>query len=270
MLNVYIKKDNIKMNRFLTILTFLTLCFTRISADDLKPVSLVDETLTYDVIYKWGLINKVAGHASMTLRNDGDLYQAAVYARNASWANSIYPLRDTLYTTMTKVGLYPVKYTYIAHENGKYKKQIVDFTRIGNTFIGDCTRYRQDKAGGPIEKSTLRLEGQGMTVDLLSSFFYLRSLDFQTMKSGQTITVNIFSGSKKEKLTITYNGIKKIKLNGRQFETYYINFSFTRHGKESSAPMSGWISTDTQRIPLKVEGSLAVGKVRAVYTGPHP
>ena len=109
-----------------------------------------------------------------------------------------------------------------------------------------------------------------MTVDLLSSFFYLRSLDFQTMKSGQTITVNIFSGSKKEKLTITYNGIKKIKLNGRQFETYYINFSFTRHGKESSAPMSGWISTDTQRIPLKVEGSLAVGKVRAVYTGPHP
>ena len=136
---------------------------------------------------------------------------------------------------MTKVGLYPVKYTYIAHENGKYKKQIVDFTRIGNTFIGDCTRYRQDKAGGPIEKSTLRLEGQGMTVDLLTSFFYLRSLDFQTMKSGQTITVNI-----------------------------------TRHGKESSAPMSGWISTDTQRIPLKVEGSLAVGKVRAVYTGPHP
>lgn len=24
------------------------------------PVSLVDETLTYDVIYKWGFINRVA------------------------------------------------------------------------------------------------------------------------------------------------------------------------------------------------------------------
>ena len=34
--------------------------------------SLVDETLTYDVIYKWGFINKVAGYATMTLRNDGD------------------------------------------------------------------------------------------------------------------------------------------------------------------------------------------------------
>nr|WP_303330646.1 DUF3108 domain-containing protein [uncultured Duncaniella sp.] len=89
-------------------------------------VSLVDETLTYDVIYKWGFINKVAGYATMSLRNDGDLYRASVYAQNAPWANSIYMLRDTLYTTMTKSGLYPVKYVYIAHEQGKYKKDILN------------------------------------------------------------------------------------------------------------------------------------------------
>ena len=69
-----------------------------------NPISLVDETLTYDVMYKWGFINKVAGYATMTLRNDGDLYQAAVFAENAPWANKIYMLRDTLYTTMTKNG----------------------------------------------------------------------------------------------------------------------------------------------------------------------
>lgn len=36
-----------------------------------------------------------------------------------------------------------------------------------------------------------------MTVDMLSSFFYLRTLDFDSMKSGDSQTVNIFSGSKK-------------------------------------------------------------------------
>ena len=85
-------------------------------------VSLVDETLTYDIIYKWGFINKVAGYATLSLRNDGNLYRATLYGRNAPWANRIYMLRDTLYSTMTKQGLYPVKYVYIAHEEGKYKK----------------------------------------------------------------------------------------------------------------------------------------------------
>ncbi len=256
------------MKRFFTLLTIAA--SITVSSLASQPVLLVDETLTYDVIYKWGLINKVAGYASMTLRNDGDYYQAAVYARNAPWANGIYKLRDTLYTTMTKEGLYPIKYTYIAHENGKYKKDIVDFFRVGNTFFGDCTRYKQNKAGASMTSSTLKLEAQGMTVDMLSSFFYLRTLDFPSMTNGQSITVNIFSGSKKEKLKITYKGRQNVKLDGRNFDTYYINFTFTRNGVESSAPMSGWISTDSQRIPLKVEGSLPVGKVRALYTGPNP
>ena len=43
-----------------------------LSAQAANPVSLLDETLTYDVIYKWGFINKVAGYATMSLRNDGD------------------------------------------------------------------------------------------------------------------------------------------------------------------------------------------------------
>ena len=235
-----------------------------------NPVSLLDETLTYDVIYKWGFINKVAGYATMSLRNDGNLYRASVFAENAPWANSIYMLRDTLYTTMTKEGYYPVSYTYIAHENGKYKKDVLTFHRDGNTFTADAVRYKRKIEGEPLTCSTIHLEAQGMTVDMLSSFFYLRTLDFPNMKKGQSVTVNIFSGSKKEKLKITYMGTQNVSLNGRSFPSYYINFTFTRRGVESSAPISGWISTDGQRIPLKVEGKLPVGKVRALYTGPNP
>ncbi len=251
-----------------TVVSALALSVSASSAS--TPVSLVDETLTYDVMYKWGFINKVAGYATMTLKNDGDLYKASVFAENAPWANSIYMLRDTLYTTMTKVGLYPVTYTYIAHENGKYKKDVLHFQRQGNTFTAEAVRYKRKAAGEPMTSSTLHLEAQGMTVDMLSSFFYLRTLDFDNMKKGQNITLNIFSGSKKEKLKITYLGRQNVNLNGSSLPAYYINFTFTRNGVVSSDPISGWISTDSQRIPLKVEGSLPVGKVRAFYTGPNP
>lgn len=254
--------------RILTSLIGLLLCSSGSHAA--SPVSLVDETLTYDVMYKWGFINKVAGYATMSLRNDGDLYRASVFAENAPWANNIYMLSDTLYTTMTKDNFYPVSYTYIAHENGKYKKDVLHFQRQGNTFTAEAVRYKRKSANAPMTSSTLHLEAQGMTVDMLSSFFYLRSLDFDNMNKGQSITVNIFSGSKKEKLKIIYMGTKNVSLNGRSYPAYYINFTFTRKGVESSAPISGWISTDSQRIPLKVEGSLPVGKVRAIYTGPNP
>lgn len=234
------------------------------------PVELADETLTYDVMYKWGLINKVAGYATMSLRSDGDIYNASVTAENAPWANSIYMLRDTLYSSMTKVGLFPIKYVYIAHEAGKYKKDVVTFQHSGNTFTAEAVRYKRAEPGALLTTSTIDLEAQGMTVDMLSAFFYLRTLDFEGMKKGQSVTVNIFSGSKKELLTITYMGNQKVALNGEKIPAYYINFNFTRHGKMSSAPIEGWISADNRRIPLKVEGQLPVGKVRALYTGPNP
>lgn len=241
-----------------------------ISVDAPRLVEIADETLTYDVIYKWGFINKVAGYATMSLRSEGDVYQASLFAQNAPWANSIYMLRDTLYTTMTRDGLYPQRYVYIAHEAGKYKKDVVDFSRQGNEFSAVCTRLKRPAPGDPVTRSSIELEAQGMTVDMLSAFFYLRALDFASMPKGNSVTVNIFSGTKKELLTITYMGRQNIQLNDGKIATFYINFTFTRNGARSSAPIAGWISADSRRIPVKVEGQLPVGKVRALYTGPNP
>ncbi|MDE6065936.1 MAG: DUF3108 domain-containing protein [Duncaniella sp.] len=253
----------------LPILTLL-LCVPIMRAQTSETISLPDETLTYDVIYKWGFINKVAGYATMSLRSEGDTYRASLVAENAPWANSIYMLRDTLYSTMSKQGLFPLSYTYIAHEAGKYKKDVLTFHRSGNTFTAEAVRYSRPSADAPMTSSTIDLEAQGMTVDMLNAFFYLRTLDFPSMKQGNSVTVNIFSGSKKELLTITYLGNRNVELNGGTLPAYYINFSFTRRGKVSSAPIEGWISADERRIPVKVEGQLPVGKVRALYTGPNP
>lgn len=258
-------------NFFISILLFTLLPFSNVvKAQSESHTSFADETLTYDVIYKWGFINKVAGYATMSLRNEGDYYKASVFAENAPWANSIYMLRDTLYATFTKVGLYPLKYTYIAHEAGKYKKDVLNFSHNGNVFTADVERWKRGKNETKTVKSSNELEATGMTVDMLSAFFYLRSLDFDNMKSGHSVTVNIFSGSKKEKLKIIYLGRKEISIENRNIDSYHIKFTFTRNGKVSSEPISGWMSADAKRIPLKVEGSLAVGKVRAIYTGPNP
>lgn len=248
----------------------LTLSVPAVSGETPKHVSLAEETLTYDVIYKLGFINKVAGYATMSLRDDGDTYLASVYAQSAPWANNIYMLRDTLHSTMSKRGLYPIRYELIAHEDRKYKKDVLTFNHSGNTFTAEAVRHKRASENAPMTTSTMQLEAQGMTVDMLSSFFYLRTLDFAGMTKGQSVTVNIFSGSKTELLTISYIGKQKIEVNGEKLPVFYVNFTFTRKGKVSSDPISAWITADSHRIPVKVEGQLPVGKVRALYTGPNP
>ena len=39
------------------------------------------------------------------------------------------------------------------------------------------------------------------------------------------------------------------------------------NGKKSSDDMSAWISTDSRRIPLRIEGKLPVGKIHILYDG---
>ncbi|MCM1519330.1 MAG: DUF3108 domain-containing protein [Lachnoclostridium sp.] len=241
-----------------------------VAAQSNSVISLDNESLNYNVYYKWGLINKLAGHATMSLVTDGENYRASVVASNASWANKIYFLRDTLYSTMTKDKLYPIDYIFIAHENGKYRKETVKFSRTGDTFFGECFRTIRKKKDGPLSTTETSLEAKGMTVDMLSTFFYLRTLDFASMKPGDSDVINIFSAKKKEKLSITYRGKAKVKIDGKEHETYMLSFTFTRNGVESSAPIYGWISADRRRIPLKVEGSLPVGKVRAIFSGETP
>lgn len=226
-----------------------------------RAVQLPDETLQYRVLYKWGPVNKTAGRATLRLHGTADKYYATLVARTEPWADKVYHLRDTLRSTMHKATLVPIRYDKIAHEDGKFSHDIVKFTRSGNNFTGDCTRHRRKKDQTKVTTQTTRLSAQGMTVDMLSVFYYIRTMDFAKLARGQARRINIFSGKKKESLTITYQGTQNVSLAGQSRQAYMITFTFTSDGKKSSDPIKAWISTDARHIPLKLEGTLPIGKV---------
>ena len=59
-------------------------------------VELPDENLNYIVLYKWGLINKDAASAVLSLRSDDGHYYARMSARTLPWADKVFKVRDTL------------------------------------------------------------------------------------------------------------------------------------------------------------------------------
>lgn len=248
-------------------LIFSTLLLVLTSLNWISAIALPNEDLKYKVTYKWGLINTQAGRATLSLRNNGNRYKATLIARTESWADRIYSVRDTLHSEMT-IDFTPIKYVKIAHEDGKYIREQIDYVVVGNNFTGNCSRYRIRKGDTDFSTETRTINATGTTVDMLSVFYHLRTLDFPSMKTGEAMTINIFSGKTKELLSIKYEGNKTVKIDGKKYDTYHVSFKFTSEdGKKSSDDIDTWISADNRRIPIKLEGCLPIGKIRCLYIG---
>ncbi|MCM1021790.1 MAG: DUF3108 domain-containing protein [Muribaculum sp.] len=231
-----------------------------------SAVTLPDEDLHYSIMYKWGLINKEAGTATLSLRKAGNKYNAMLAARTVPWADKVFRVRDTLKTKMDILTCAPTEYIKLTHEGNLNKVDRLTFRQIGNTVTVNAHRQRQ-KNDGPVIVSDTVLYGSVPAVDMLSVYYYMRQIDFPSMKLGSELTFDVFSGKKVERLTLIYRGPRTIKIDGRKHNTYEVTFTFTQNGKESDAPMYSWISADDQRIPIKLEGQLPFGKVQAFCTG---
>ncbi|MDE6755931.1 MAG: DUF3108 domain-containing protein [Muribaculaceae bacterium] len=225
------------------------------------------ESIDYRVMYKWGLVNKQAGTVNLsTRRADASSIKARLTARSEKWADAFYAVRDTLLGQMNIATMEPSYYEKITHEGGEYKRDLINYTRKGNHVTATCRRWKQKSKKDKLTASELQLEADGLTLDMLSSFYYMRSLDYAGMKPGDKKELTVFSGKRKEKLTITYHGLENVNIDKTEYPAYKISFSFTAEGgKKSSDDMEAWISTDSGHIPLKLEGKLPVGKVQCFY-----
>lgn len=228
-----------------------------------SAITFQNETLKYVISYKWGLVHKDAGEATLSLRRNGNNYNIMLAAKTKPWADKIYQVRDTLKGTIRVSDLKPLSYTKITHEKGEYKWDQISYSYSGATTVGKAKRYRKVKGKPSITEKTLSATGQ--VYDMLTVFYYLRALDYSQLSKNKVYTATIFSGKQKETIKIKSIGIEKIKMRDKSTrEAYHIKFNFTRDGgKKSSDDIDTWISTDSKHVPLYLVGKLPIGEVRA-------
>ena len=220
------------------------------------------ETLNYEIVYHWGMIWKHAADASLSIRKTNDGYFAQLTGKTRSWADKVYPVRDTLKCTMNS-SLKPLRYEKLTHEKDYFARDVIKFSYNHTHTSAHCTRYR--KSGN----TTIDLSAKAQAYDMLSVFYMLRNLDFNEMSRNKNYTTVIFSGKEKEYLTINYQGVETIKMrDGTKRKAHKMQFRFTQQGgKQSSDNISVWLSTDDSRIPLLLVGKLPVGEVKCYYKG---
>ncbi len=244
------------------ILTLVLLMVAMVLPQQAVARDFTNETLNYEIVYHWGMIWKHAGDATLSIRKTKSGYYSQLTGKTRSWADKVYPVRDTLKCTMNNE-LKPLQYEKLTHEKDYYARDVVKFSYNYSHTKAHCTRYR--KSG----TTTIDLSAKSQAYDMLSVFYMLRNLDYDELSVNKNYTTVIFSGKEKEYLTINYKGVETIKMrDGTKRKAHRITFRFTQKGgKQSSDDLTAWMSTDDSRIPLLLVGKLPVGEVKCYYKG---
>lgn len=154
-----------------------------------------DETLHYVISYKWGLVHKDAADASLSLQNHGQNYVLRLTARTKPWADRVFKVRDTLLCSVDRRDFRPLSYSKISHEGGDYRRDDIRYSHSGGKVTGAVTRTKADKKGAnSVTRKTLSASGEAY--DMLSVFYFLRTIDYKALERNKTVRTNIFSGSK--------------------------------------------------------------------------
>ena len=244
------------------LLTTVLLVVTMVLPQQVMGRDYSNETLNYEIVYHWGMIWKHAADATLSIRKSGNGYKAQLTGKTRSWADKVYPVRDTLKCTLN-ADLKPLVYEKLTHEKDYYARDVVKFSYNYSHTNAHCTRYR--KSG----TTTIDLSAKAQVYDMLSVFYMLRNLNYDELARNKNYTTVIFSGKEKEYLTINYKGVETIKMrDGNKRQAHCITFRFTQKGgKQSSDNISVWMATDDSRIPLLLVGKLPVGEVKCYYSG---
>ncbi len=250
------------MKRIFSII-FVPLCLVLAGGMARGATKFDDETLRYVITYKWGLITKDSGEATLSLKNQGSKYYIQLTGKTKPWADGLFKVRDTLTSVMDKGKFLPLSYTKAAHEGDKFGKDIIEYSYSGDHVTGKAVKYRDKK--GKITTENLELSATGDTFDMLSVFYWLRSMDPATMPIGEKVTATMFSGSHEETVKIWKVGEGTVKMrDGSKREAWHLRFTFTsKGGKKTSDDIDAWLSKDAKHIPLQIKGSLPLGHVCA-------
>ena len=215
------------------------------------------ERIEYRVHY--GFIN--AGEAVLKIDenihtvNERPCYKIDIFGRTKGFFDAFTKVRDNWGTYLDTSAIVSQMF-YQSIKEGKYlKKEVIEFDQINN--VATVNRLNK-KDSSLIKKDSIPTIANMQ--DIVSGYYYMRTFDYDTMKTDQIFTVTGFFDDTTYHVKVKFLGRDKLKTKLGVFDTFLISpimpkNSFFR-GKN---PIKAWISDDRFRIPLKVKAELLIG-----------
>ena len=107
----------------------------------------------------------------------------------------------------------------------------------------------------------------GRVQDMLSAFYYTRSFDMENLEPGDAIGIDLFMHDTVYVSRVLYEGREQITTSMGTFNTLKFKPEVLEGPVFSQPyPMTIWVSDDKNRIPVRIESGLVVGRARLDLT----
>lgn len=223
----------------------------KVSFQPFKP----GEKLEYRMHY--GIIN--AGVASLEVKavdrkmNGRDMYHLVGLGSSVGAFDWFFKVRDRYESFVDAETTNP--YLFIRRVNE------------GGYIINNDYKFFQDKKLVDDAKHPDKVLVPANVQDILSAFYYARTLDFSKIKVNDVIQLYSYMDYEVWPLAVRYKGIESVKISEGTFECMRF-VPIVQQGRvfKNEEDMSVYISNDKNRIPVLAQANVLVGSIKMELT----
>lgn len=162
----------------------------------------------------------------------------------------LFKVRNT-YRSYTDTSAF-VSHRFIMNlkENNYTKEQQTDFNHVKNTAIRSQNKeIKEFKVPDNIQ-------------DVVSAYYFLRIIDFNKMKIGETVGVNLFFDDEIYNMKAKYNGKGEVKTKFGKIKVLKINPILPKNDLfDGEDAIRVWVSDDANHVPIRIEVDFKIGGV---------
>lgn len=207
----------------------------------------VGEKLLFDV--NFGFVT--AGYAEMSIpqweKVEGNTcYKVMFTVRSTATFDFFFEVRDRYETFLDSSGIFSRRFEQHIKE-GKY---IRDYSAVF------------DYAKNTARTSEGDFSIQSYLHDIMSAFYYARTIDYSHMKPGDRVKLQNFFKGNTNPLDIKFLGKQKIKVDAGTFNCLIVEPMVKEGGLfKSDGRILIWLSDDELKIPVKVSTKVVIGSI---------
>ena len=209
------------------------------------------EKIVMTVYYAVAGIYVNAGTATFTnsleTLNNKPVFHIIGEGNSNSSYDVLYKVRDRYETYIDTSTLQPLKFIRDVNEGGYKKYQNVTFNKHASTAITNDGVFKVPTC----------------VQDVVSAVFYARNVDFSKLRPNDRIAFDMFLDNEVFNMYIRYLGKETIKtkygkFRAIKFKPLLIKGTIFEGGEQ----MVVWVTDDENRIPVRIESPISVGKVK--------
>ncbi len=235
------------------ILFFVNFLSTSAAQNDLRKINneafRAGEFLKYRIHY--GIID--AGEAVLEIKEElkkfggRDCFHMIGSGKSVGAFNWFFKVRDRYESVVDKEAMVPWLFIRRVNEGGYIINQNVSFNHYTDSAKSD--------------KTTISIPDN--TQDLISSFYYARTLDFSQAKEGDVFQITGYLDDAIIPLNLKFIGREKINSKKGKFNCIKLR-PMLQEGRvfKDKEDMTIWVSDDKNKIPIRVQTNVLIGSIK--------